>query len=221
VETPPAISLNEADLAGASQAALESFAIRGYRQPSGANVAVANEAVKILLDYNDLQRADAALQAANAMNIGNAETTFLRGRLAWQAARSGYASSAADAQTAWKAAVDRNPNSTLYRNALAFAYYIESQSSPNWSELEWQAIATLDSNGDCYSNPTGCAIRALILFEQSKRDAAQQEALIRQVIGLRDQVLAADPNGFYPETLEQDWLWLPSAIDNWYAVLNL
>ncbi|NJN87570.1 MAG: CHAT domain-containing protein [Leptolyngbyaceae cyanobacterium SL_7_1] len=225
VETPPpAISIDEADLVGASQAELESLAIRGYRQPSGANVAVANEAVKILLDYSDLQRADMALQAANAMNIGNAETTFLRGRFAWQAGRSGYAgaSAFADAQIAWKAAVDRNPGSPLYRNALALAYYVESQSSPNWSDLEWQAIATLDAGDtDCYSNPTSCAIRALILLEQSKRDASQQEALIHQVVALRDQVLAADPNGFYPSNLEQEWVWLPSAIDNWQAVLNL
>lgn len=220
---PPAITINEADLVGATQAELETLAIKGYRQPSGANIAAANEAVKILLDYGDLPRADAALQAADAMNIGNAETTFLRGRFAWQAGRSGYAgASASAAQTAWRAAIDRNPDSPLYRNALALAYYTESQSSPNWSDLEWQAIATLDAgDSDCYSNRTSCAIRALILFEQSKRDVYQQEELIRQVIELRDQVLAADPNTFHPDALAQEWLWLPDAVYNWRSLLSL
>jgi hypothetical protein len=180
-----------------------------------------NHDIKSFLDNNNLAQAEQSLNALSESN--DPMIQFLRGRLAWQAVGQGYANYNLDnAREAWQKAVEQDPDSTLYRNALAFAYYEEGKAHPDTAETYWtRAMETLDAAGDtCVSNPTRCAIQALIWMKRASYHSEQERATNwNKAIALREQVLAVNEDAFQPDELARDWLWI-FALDDWRSLLR-
>ena len=235
----PDSRLTEADLLQAEPEELKEIAIDRYEKAAQflqqnnfaaaeEAIALSNSATKILLDYNELSLAETALRTAVMENITDAMTTFLRGRLAWQVARSSNpVYQVEDARELWEQALAQNPSSRQYRNALGFAYYLEGQNdlAQGQSDAAWErwslALTALEAfDSDCYSNPTSCAIRALIYQRLATYAPDRQQEYLQAAIALRDQVLAADAASFKRDTLAQNWLWTSAAIDEWQRLVD-
>lgn len=221
--TAPALTpdrLSEANTADVTLYAIEQF--------NRDNLENGQKAVEALLDRGALQQASAALDPVK--NADNAEVYFLRGRLAWQFVQSGNQDySIDDARRYWETALRSRPGTLAYLEALGFAYYAEGkveQAYQTWldavkavapdaplsSELGAQSQAVLDAYG-------GLALA--LMKTASERSPAEGAKMQRQAVQLRQQILSANPSGFQPEALGQNWLWTQQAIRDWQQLLEM
>ncbi len=117
---PQATDLNTANTDYVLGIAVEQF----YRR----NLLSAEEATTELLDRGALQKAKSALAAVQVQDLNHPIVNFLYGRLAWQSIQRGSTEyKIDDVRRHWAKAVQQNPKSMKYKNALGFAYYTEGK----------------------------------------------------------------------------------------------
>ncbi|MGD1903331.1 MAG: CHAT domain-containing protein [Geitlerinemataceae cyanobacterium] len=189
----------------------------------------ATPAIGQLLDLSDLERADLLLNSIPASDRDRGEVLFLFGRWAWQTAVSGEIdASYDDAMRYWEQAVEHEPTSLLYRTALGWAYYADAQGRErldearlNDADFAWQEALNLARQPEASvagSNLDRKAVRqsleagvALLLDRRNRRDRA---------IEARDAILAGDALALSDRELAKNWLWTPTAIQQWQNLVE-
>ncbi|MGF1493502.1 MAG: CHAT domain-containing protein [Microcoleaceae cyanobacterium] len=155
-----------------------------------SNRAAAVEATAELLSRGALPEATAALAAVPISMQDTPEINFLRGRLAWQSIQQGTTEyTINDVRRYWARAVQQDPTSLKYQNALGFAYYSEGKldrAYETWIKVLEQAEPDLadsrftgESSGRSGSNKSGSTNVSTTESAQPLDQVAQkQQALI-------------------------------------------
>jgi tetratricopeptide (TPR) repeat protein len=196
------------------------LAIKNFAQ---GNLRIGQQEVTALLDRGALNAADTALAAVPRSQVGNPSINFLRGRLAWQSAKTGNSNfRVEDARRAWDTAAKGKPD-PVYFNALGFAYYAEGnlqRATDAWFEslrlLEQQATGQTKPSQDVLTAYAGLALASQ---KSAATQPADRQAKLRgEAVRLRDRVLQSAPEKFQPGALAQNWLWTEAAIADWSAL---
>jgi tetratricopeptide (TPR) repeat protein len=239
--------LVQANLSTAPSQDIVGLAIEQFNQ---GQVLEAQAAIEELLkpERNALVHASAVLAAVPSQQQDQPEINFLRGRLAWQSLHVGDSKySLDDARRYWQRAVEQQPQSPAYRNALAFAYYADDQLEQAWSNWR-EAIQSL-KNSPVDSTPvnqggqptaaltatgaittplespealTAYAGLALVDMKLARTQSLpQQEKRLSQAIKQRQFILSTQPAAFEPDALGKNWMWPEQAVQDWRSLLQL
>ncbi|UKP00391.1 cell division protein HetF [Nostoc sp. UHCC 0870] len=185
-------------------------------------------AVEELLNRNVLPPAETALNLIPAKQAQKASVNFLRGRLVWQFLQTGNTKySIDDARRYWENAVKANPDSVLYKNALGFAYYAESDvNRANNSWFRASNLALEQENADSQTKApddvlTSYAGLALGLYKSAKSFSGNRRTqYINEAIKLREKVLEKEPSNFQIDKLSNNWLWTETTLADWRSLLR-
>lgn len=198
-------------------------------QLSQGNIATGQKAVEELLNREALPQAKAALGAVPKAKLDEPVVSFLRGRLAWQFVKKGNKDFAlSDAQGFWYTAHKAQPKSVTYLNALGFAYY--AQGKFDKANEAWLEVLKLSEPTQGKTKIAGDTAKkealntyaglAMGLWQTAQKQPANRRGkLLNKALGLRQQVMTADPVNFQPDTLSKDWLWSEKAIQDWRNLL--
>ncbi len=184
----------------------------------------AQAAIAELLDRNNIDAAANLLTTATATNPA-ADFKFLQGRLEWQRRLAGQPNASIDtARQFWEQAAQTQKSPQL-QNALGFAYYAQGKLDP--AEQSWyKAIrlsqgegATTGTQSEVLTAHAGLALVARKKADQFTPNSAEQATQYAEMQRNLEIVLSQDKVNFQPDRLQQNWLWLDSAIQDWQAVL--
>lgn len=199
------------------------------------DLTIGQRAVEELLNRGALSEAQAALDAVPSPHLSDAGISFLRGRLAWEwLKRQNPDYSYDDVRRYWLVAAQQQPNAP-YQTALGFAYYAEGRSQEAIQAF-CQAIALVQPSPPT-SVPTdaqlpGCLSDQLPTDRQGLNAyagialvmaqlAIEQPDLLAQAINIQGTVLTTDPTHYQTQALGNDWLWTPTAIQEWDRLMQL
>ncbi len=191
-------------------------------------------AVDELLNRGALTAAEAALKLIPSKQADNPSVNFYKGRLAWQSIQTGNNNySVDDARRYWETAAKANPDSLLYNNALAFAYYTEGNlNRANDAWFKALNLALKEQNSDLSAATstnmavpqdalTSYAGLALGLYKSAlTQSSGKQTQYLNEAIKLRQMVLKSDPVNFQVDELAKNWLWTEKAIADWRSLLQ-
>ncbi len=188
-------------------------------------------AVEELLNRGALAAAETALKLIPSKQADDPSVNFYKGRLAWQSIQTrdnNY--SVDDARRYWETAAKAKPESLLYNNALAFAYYTEGNlNRANDSWFKALNLALKEQNSDSTSTNTAVpqdaltsyAGLALGLYKSAlSQSNGKQTQYLNEAIKLRQMVLKSDPVNFQVDKLAKNWLWTEKAIADWRSLLQ-
>lgn len=227
------VSEGKVDLKTADTGSVAAIAINEFSQGDIAN---GQKAVEALLDRGALPEAKAALDAVPTDQVDHATINFLKGRLAWQAAKVGNQDySIDDARRFWGTAV-RQQKTVPYLNALGFAYYAEGKfdrAYKSWfdalylaQEKQAQNSAKLAAKTTVAPPVTRDALTAyagmaLVMARTAKNQPVEQRSrLLSEAAKLRQKVLTEDAVNFQPDALSTQWMWNEVAIQDWRSLLQ-
>jgi len=216
----------------------EDVAAVALLQLSQGKLAEGGAAVTELLNRNALGDAETALRVLNLDQVSDPEMLFLRGRVAWQAiAQDNLDYSRDDVRRYWLTAVEKQPASAQYRNALGFAYYQEGKLAE--AVQSWCQAITLTQNPSALSTsptenlncpmPSGTVNNPAVLppyagialaFQKAASDPefAETPDLANKSNQLYQLVLRSDSKAEDPTNLPDGWLWTESLIQEWRAL---
>ncbi|MEA5616424.1 CHAT domain-containing protein [Cronbergia sp. UHCC 0137] len=204
-------------------------------QLSQGNIEKGLEAVEKLLDRSAFKEAETALSLISAKEVKNPAVNFLRGRLAWQLARTGNQKySVDDARRYWEVAVREKPNSILYNSALGFAHYAEgnlNRANHAWLKAVGLALKKAENTNSQNQESVSTSIPAealnsyagiaLGLYKSAKSQSGSKGVqYLNKAINLRQMVIREEPIKFTVNKLPQNWLWTESAIADWRNLLQ-
>jgi hypothetical protein len=194
-------------------------------------------AVTALLERGAIKEAETALGAVSPQSLSDPNISFLRGRVAWEATKTGDTFySVSDARRFWEIAAKGEPESVLYQNALGFAYYAEgntrealkvwmraSYGLENFSAVAVPTAGSSTSTESPRANPlqltperlTTYAGIAIGLQRIAADETYGQRSLTSKAMKLYQMVSQKDPTQFRPQALSQNWLWTEAAIQDW------
>ncbi len=188
-------------------------------------------AVEELLNRGALAAAETALKLIPTKQADDPSVNFYKGRLAWQSIQTrdnNY--SVDDARRYWETAAKAKPESLLYNNALAFAYYAEGNlNRANDSWFKALNLALKEQSSDSTSTNTAVpqdaltsyAGLALGLYKSAlSQSSGKQTQYLNEAIKLRQMVLKSDPVNFQVDKLAKNWLWTEKAIEDWRSLLQ-
>lgn len=192
-------------------------------------------AVDELLNRGALTTAETALNLIPVQDTQNPAVNFAWGRLAWLSVQTGNNKySIDDARRYWARAVQSQPDSILYNNALGFAYYEEN--NLNYANDAWfkslnlalQSGQNTGANFEQTKYPqisreperlTAYAGLALGLYKSAQgQPADKRQKYLQEAIKLRQMVIQNAPADFTIEKLSQNWLWTQQAIADWQSL---
>ena len=192
----------------------------------------AEEATTELLNRGSLQEAKAALAAVQVQDLNHPIVNFLNGRLAWQSIQQGSADyKIDDVRRYWENAVQQNPQSVDYKNALGFAYYTEGKLE-NAYQVWTQVLEVEEPTFQGKSKP-GIANNTQTQVEQQNKLTAyaglglvwrkysqtlpqkQKAFMLSKAVKFSDKVMSESPTKFQPNQLSQNWMWSKELIRDW------
>jgi len=185
-------------------------------------------AVEELLNRNVLPAAETALNLIPSQQIQKPSVNFLKGRLAWQSLRTGDTKySVDDARRYWENAVRGNPNSSEYKNALGFAYYMEgnlNEANASWLQALNSALERQNSDSQTQLPPealTSYAGLAMGMYKSAQNLSGNKRTqYLKEAIKSRQTVLKQDPLNFQVDKLSNHWLWTEEMIRDWRSLLQ-
>lgn len=179
--------------------------------------------VEILLDREVLNFANAAIASVSDRQLDRPEISFLRGRIAWQAIQKGDPNySLDDTRRFWEQAVRGDSTNLTYQNALGFAYYAEGELRR--ANQTWLRVLELAETQGSATSPSAEALTAYAGLALVSYEAAQAQPPAQRLEGLQraqelyQLVLSTDPTRFSLEALGRNWLWTPTALQNWRSL---
>jgi hypothetical protein len=204
-------------------------------QLSQGNLKDGLSAIHELLNRGAFTAAETALNLIPVQDTQNPSVNFVWGRLAWQWVQTGNNKySIDDARRYWTRAVQNQPDSILYNNALGFAYYAEN--NLNYANDTWFKSLNLalkpQQNGGAnlgqtkYPQISGEPERltayaglALGLYKSAQSQPAdKRQQYLQEAIKLRQMVIQNAPADFTMEKLSRNWLWTQQAIADWQSL---
>ncbi|MBW4574478.1 MAG: CHAT domain-containing protein [Aphanothece sp. CMT-3BRIN-NPC111] len=222
----PRANIQQANFQTPDTKALQAIAIEKFQQ---GDIESAQVAVEELLNRNALPQASAALAVVPKQQLDTPTINFLRGRLAWQSISAGNKDFRLDdARRLWETAVKKQPKSTLYLNALGFAYYAEGnfdRAVKVWFDalsISEQKQATAVGSATEKEALTTYAGLAMALRKSAQKEPPdKRESLLYEAMKLRQKVMTEDPVQFQPEALSKNWMWSKNAIQDWQALSKI
>jgi tetratricopeptide (TPR) repeat protein len=221
----PISNLKAANLQKVETGTLVTVAIDQFNQ---GNLSTGQQAVEELLNRNALPQSAAALAVVPKNQEDTAAISFLKGRLAWQSLSTGSKDfSLDDVRRFWEVAVKKQPNSSLYLNALGFAYYEEGNvdraiqvwfDALSLKEKQSTNVSSVGGHKDILTTYAGLAIGLKRSSQTQPED--KQANLVKEAMKLRQKILNDDPVHFQPEALSKNWMWSEKAIQDWQALLT-
>ncbi|MFM7406569.1 MAG: cell division protein HetF [Cuspidothrix sp.] len=204
-------------------------------QLSQGNLKAGLDAINELLNRGAFGSAETALNLIRPEDGENPSVNFLRGRLAWQLVQTkNNKYSIDDARRYWVRAVENQPDSIMYKNALGFAYYAEN--NLNYANDAWfkSLNVALKPPANQSSTPvkypqiagnqdalTAYAGLALGLYKSAQSQTGdKRQQYLHEAIKLRQMVIQNAPENFTIEKLSQNWLWTEQAIADWRLLLQ-
>ena len=204
-------------------------------QLTQGNLKAGLDAINELLNRGAFESAETALNLIRPEDGENPSVNFLRGRLAWQFVQTkNNKYSIDDARRYWTRAVENQPDSIVYKNALGFAYYAEN--NLNYANDAWfkSLSVALKPQETKNSHPvkypqiagneealTAYAGLALGLYKSSQSHTGdKRQQYLHEAIKLRQMVIQNAPANFTIEKLSQNWLWTEQAITDWRSLLQ-
>ena len=204
-------------------------------QLTQGNLKAGLDAINELLNRGAFESAETALNLIRSQDGENPSVNFLRGRLAWQLVQTkNNKYSIDDARRYWTRAVENQPDSIMYKNALGFAYYAENnlnyandawfkslnvalkpQENKNSQPVKYPQIA---GNEEALTAYSGLALGLYKSAQSHTGDKRQQ--YLHEAIKLRQMVIQNAPANFTIEKLSQNWLWTEQAIADWRSLLQ-
>ncbi len=204
-------------------------------QLTQGNLKAGLDAINELLNRGAFESAETALNLIRPEDGENPSVNFLRGRLAWQLVQTkNNKYSIDDARRYWARAVENQPDSIMYKNALGFAYYAENnlnyandawfksldvalkpQENKSSSLVKYPQIA---GNEEALTAYAGLALGLYKSAQSHTGDKRQQ--YLHEAIKLRQMVIQNAPANFTIEKLSQNWLWTEQAIADWRLLLQ-
>ncbi|MDB9456683.1 CHAT domain-containing protein [Dolichospermum circinale CS-534/05] len=192
-------------------------------------------AIHELLNRGALTAAETALNLIPVQDTQNPAVSFAWGRLAWQSVQTGNNKYGIDdARRYWAKAVQSQPDSTLYKNALGFAYYEEhnlNYANDAWFKslnLALQPQQNTEAKFGQTKYPqisrepealTAYAGLALGLYKSAQSQPSdKRQKYLQEAIKLRQMVIQNAPADFTIEKLSQNWLWTQQAIADWQSL---
>ncbi|MDB9466061.1 cell division protein HetF [Dolichospermum circinale] len=204
-------------------------------QLSQGNLKDGLSAIHELLNRGAFTAAETALNLIPVQDTQNPSVNFVWGRLAWQSVQTGNNKySIDDARRYWARAVQNQPESILYNNALGFAYYAEN--NLNYANDAWFKSLNLalkpQQNGSAKIGKTkypqisgepealtAYAGLALGLYKSAQNQPAdKRQKYLQEAIKLRQMVIQNAPADFTMEKLSRNWLWTQQAIADWQSL---
>ncbi|MFM5896699.1 MAG: cell division protein HetF [Dolichospermum sp.] len=204
-------------------------------QLSQGNLKDGLNAIDELLNRGALTAAETALNLIPVQDTQNPSVNFVWGRLAWQFVQTGNNKySIDDARRYWARAVQNQPDSILYNNALGFAYYEENNlnyANDAWFKSLNLALKPQQNKGanlgrtkypQISGEPealTAYAGLALGLYKSAQNQPAdKRQKYLQEAIKLRQMVIQNAPADFTMEKLSRNWLWTQQAIADWQSL---
>lgn len=204
-------------------------------QLSQGNLKDGLSAIHELLNRGAFTAAETALSLIPVQDTQNPSVNFVWGRLAWQWVQTGNNKySVDDARRYWARAVQNQPDSILYNNALGFAYYAENKlnyANDAWFKSLSLALKPQENEGanlgetkypEVAGEPealTAYAGLALGLYKSAQNQPAdKRQQYLREAIKLRQMVIQNAPADFTMEKLSRNWLWTQQAIADWQSL---
>jgi tetratricopeptide (TPR) repeat protein len=188
-----------------------------------------------LLNRDARIQAEASLDLVPQNQLDNSSVNFLKGRLAWQFVQAGNQKySINDVRRYWESALESEPNSPLYNNALGFAYYAQgnlNQANSYWFQalnlaLNEQKIASTAPVAISTELPeaalTSYAGLALGLYTSASNQVSINKKIqyVNEAIKLRDMVIANQPVDFEINPFSPNWLSGEKALERWRSLLQ-
>ncbi len=204
-------------------------------QLSQGNLKDGLSAIHELLNRGAFTAAETALNLIPVQDTQNPSVNFVWGRLAWQSVQTGNNKySIDDARRYWARAVQNQPDSILYNNALGFAYYAEN--NLNYANDAWFKSLNLALKPQQNRNAkieqtkypqisgepealTAYAGLALGLYKSAQSQPAdKRQKYLQEAIKLQQMVIQNAPADFTMEKLSRNWLWTQQAIADWQSL---
>jgi len=196
------------------------------------NLLSAEEATTELLDRGALQKAKAALAAVQFQDLNNPMVNFLHGRLAWQSIQRGSTEyKIDDVRRHWAKAVQQNPKSMKYKNALGFAYYTEGKLENAYQvwmqvlEVEEPTLSgkiipgtanNIQSQVQQQDKLNAYAGISLVWWRFAQTLPSQEkEFMLSKAVKFSSKVMSEAPTKFEPNELSQNWMWSKELIRDW------
>jgi tetratricopeptide (TPR) repeat protein len=194
------------------------------------------KAVEELLNRGVLPSAEVALKIIPQKQANDPAVNYYKGRLAWQSVQiKSKKYSIDDARRYWESAVQSQPDSFVYRNALGFAYYADkdlNRANDSWFQAlklaleQPKKVAQSVSTKGTESKEALIARAGLALgfhksaYSMYKESPAKQSQYINEAIKQRQVVMNNDPVDFQIDKLSNNWLWTEKAISDWQSLLQ-
>jgi len=196
------------------------------------NLLSAEEATTELLDRGALQKAKAALAAVQFQDLNDPMVNFLRGRLGWKARQRGSTEyKIDDVRRHWAKAVQQNPKSMKYKNALGFAYYTEGKLENAYQvwmqvlEVEEPTLSgkiipgtanNIQSQVQQQDKLTAYAGIGLVWWRFAQTlPSKEKEFMLSKAVKFSNKVMSEAPTKFEPNELSQNWMWSKELIRDW------
>ncbi|GGA31565.1 CHAT domain-containing protein [Okeania sp. KiyG1] len=192
--------------------------------------------VETLLERGELEKVAEAIAAVPTQLNDHPEINFLKGRLAWEIFQDGNQNNLIDeAISYWEKAVSKSPETIQYQNALGFAYYTKGD-----IEKAYEAwLKVLHLSGEI--TPEMEKVRPVSNSERRNLSVNQREAmnayaglgLIKlksaknlqkapdQALKYVSKVMREAGKEFHIQQLQKNWLWSPTARQDWDLLLRL
>jgi len=196
------------------------------------NLLSAEEATTELLDRGALQKAKAALAAVQFQDLNSPMVNFLHGRLAWQSIQRGSTEyKIDDVRRHWAKAVQQNPKSMKYKNALGFAYYTEGKLENAYQV--WMQVLEVEEPTLSGKITPGTANNIQSQVQQQDKlnayagislvwwrfaqtlPSKEKEFMLSKAVKFSNKVMSEAPNKFEPNELSQNWMWSKELIRDW------
>jgi hypothetical protein len=219
---PQDINLKTADVA--------TIVTLGSQNFKNSNLGAGRLAVEELLDRLAFKEAQTTLSAVNPAQTEDANVNFLRGRLAWQAIKTGNKDfTLEDVRKFWDSASKNQPTSVFYYNALGFSYY-ETGDFSKAKDAWLAALKILEANPGMTAQPQPDPISPrdrfntyaglALVFRQLSDNLLRTERnrLLVESQNFYQQVMKEDGLNYQPEILAKNWLWTEKAIRDWTAL---
>ncbi len=188
-----------------------------------------------LLNRRELTAAEALLDLVPQNQLDDSSVKFLKGRLAWQFLQTGNQKySINDVRRYWEGALESEPNSPLYNNALGFVHYADgnlNEANSSWFQalnlaLHQQRIASTapvtmstELTEEALTSYAGLAL-GMYTSAYNQPSINKQRQYVNEAVKLRDMVIANQPVNFQSNALSQNWLWSQEAQSKWRSLLQ-
>ena len=209
------------------------LAIRQFKQN---DIQAGKLVVETLLERGELAKAGEAIASVPTQLNDYPEINFLKGRLAWEIFQDGNQNNLIDeAISYWEKAAVKSPENIQYQNALGFAYYTKGDIEKAYGawlkvlhlsgeitpEMEKARPVSDSDRGNLSVNKREAMNAYAGLGLIKLKSAKNLQKTPEQALKYARKVMREAGKEFHIQQLQKNWLWSPTARQDWDLLLRL